>query len=90
MIVMDVLNAYHQKVKEEIRIFLEENKIYYIPQYRFDDCRSIKFNNKLPFDFYLPELIYVLNIMEYNIMNILNIFIIKHLKYLNTERQLTK
>lgn len=44
------------KGEEEIRIFLEENKIYYIPQYRFDDCRSIKFNNKLPFDFYLPEL----------------------------------
>lgn len=35
-----------------IRQWLGFNKIKYIPQKRFDDCRDI---NPLPFDFYLPE-----------------------------------
>lgn len=32
--------------------YLIENKIKYIPEYRFNNCRDIK---PLPFDFYLPE-----------------------------------
>lgn len=35
-----------------IKKFLENNKIEYIPQYRFKDCRD---KNTLPFDFYLPN-----------------------------------
>lgn len=35
-----------------IRQYLENNKIDYIPQYKFEDCRD---KNKLPFDFYLPS-----------------------------------
>lgn len=35
-----------------IRIFLEKNKIDYIRQKRFSDC---KYQNKLPFDFYLKK-----------------------------------
>jgi len=33
-------------------MYLEENKIKYIQQHRFDTCKYI---NKLNFDFYLPE-----------------------------------
>ena len=36
----------------EVRMFLEQNGINYIPQYRFNDC---KYKNTLPFDFYLPD-----------------------------------
>jgi hypothetical protein len=35
-----------------IRIFLEENKIRFIQQHKFDMCRNIL---PLPFDFYLPD-----------------------------------
>ena len=35
-----------------IEMILKENKIRYIPQKRFDDCKNIK---PLPFDFYLPD-----------------------------------
>ena len=41
------------KGEKEIRNYLIENGVKYIPQYKFDDCRNIK---PLPFDFYLPEL----------------------------------
>lgn len=34
-----------------IRIFLESNNIYYIPQYKFKDCKD---KRQLPFDFYIP------------------------------------
>lgn len=37
----------------EIRKILIDKEIVYHPQYKFDDC---KFINKLPFDFYLPDL----------------------------------
>jgi hypothetical protein len=40
------------KGEKEIRKYLIENSINFIPQHRFDDCRNI---NTLPFDFYLPE-----------------------------------
>lgn len=40
------------KGEREIRLFLEQNKIKYIPQYKFADCKNIK---QLPFDFYLPD-----------------------------------
>lgn len=40
------------KGEEEVKKYLDANKIIYIRQYRFDDC---KFKNKLPFDFYLPK-----------------------------------
>jgi hypothetical protein len=41
--------------KGEIKIlnFLDDNKIKYITQYKFNDCRN---KLPLPFDFYLPEL----------------------------------
>lgn len=35
-----------------IRIFLENNNIYYIRQKKFRDCKYIK---ELPFDFYIPK-----------------------------------
>lgn len=41
------------KGERNIRLWLEENNIKYISQYRFNDCRDIL---PLPFDFYLPEL----------------------------------
>jgi hypothetical protein len=40
------------KGEKEITKFLIENKIKFIKQHTFDDCKNIK---KLPFDFYLPE-----------------------------------
>jgi hypothetical protein len=40
------------KGEKEIRRYLIENKIKFIPQYKFDDCINIK---PLPFDFYLPD-----------------------------------
>lgn len=40
------------KGEREIRLFLEQNKIKYIPQYKFADCKNIR---PLPFDFYLPD-----------------------------------
>ena len=36
-----------------ISLFLDNNKINYIPQFKFNGCINIR---KLPFDFYLPEL----------------------------------
>lgn len=38
--------------EREIRKYLDEYKIKYKPQHKFDDC---KFKYKLPFDFYLPD-----------------------------------
>lgn len=38
--------------ERQIRLFLIENNIKFIPQHKFDDCKHIL---KLPFDFYLPE-----------------------------------
>lgn len=38
--------------EREIRLFLEENKIFFSPQHKFNDCRNIL---ELPFDFYLPN-----------------------------------
>lgn len=38
--------------EREIRVYLNNNKINYIPQHKFPDCKYIK---PLPFDFYLPE-----------------------------------
>jgi hypothetical protein len=40
------------KGERKIRIYLIENNINFINQYRFKDCRNIL---PLPFDFYLPE-----------------------------------
>lgn len=40
------------KGEQIIKNFLEENKILYIPQKRFEDCKN---KRKLPFDFYLPN-----------------------------------
>ena len=39
--------------ERKVEKFLAENKIDFIPQKRFDDCKDIL---PLPFDFYLPEL----------------------------------
>ena len=39
--------------EQRISIFLINNNIYFITQYRFNDC---KYQHTLPFDFYLPEL----------------------------------
>jgi hypothetical protein len=38
--------------EREIRLYLSDNKITYIPQHKFSDC---KYKRLLPFDFYLPE-----------------------------------
>lgn len=38
--------------ERKIQDYLDENKIVYIPEYWFPDCRDIK---PLPFDFYLPN-----------------------------------
>ncbi len=38
--------------ERQIRLFLIENNIKFIPQHKFDDCKYIL---KLPFDFYLPD-----------------------------------
>lgn len=43
--------------EERIRKFLESNKIEYIQEKRFEDCRDKK---PLPFDFYLPKYNYVI------------------------------
>lgn len=40
------------KGEDKISLFLTKNKIKYIQQYIFNDCRNI---NPLPFDFYLPD-----------------------------------
>jgi len=40
------------KGEREIRLWIKENIITYIPQHRFNDCRN---KNPLPFDFYLPD-----------------------------------
>lgn len=40
------------KGEKEIKIYLINHNINYIPQYTFDDCRNI---HVLPFDFYLPD-----------------------------------
>lgn len=43
----------HESIGEKaIRLFLEENKINFIPQKKFKNCKHI---NELPFDFYLPN-----------------------------------
>lgn len=39
--------------ERDVEKFLIENKIIFIPQKRFTDCRD---NKPLPFDFYLPEM----------------------------------
>lgn len=39
--------------EQRISNFLIRNNIYFIPQYRFDNC---KYQHTLPFDFYLPDL----------------------------------
>lgn len=43
--------------KGELKVikFLEENKIQYIIQKSFNDCRNIETNQKLKFDFYIPS-----------------------------------
>ncbi len=41
------------KGEEQIRTILENNKIKYFRQYKFNDCKN---KQPLPFDFYLPEL----------------------------------
>ena len=40
------------KGEKEVRQYLEKNKIQYIQQYRFKDCKD---KLMLPFDFYLPQ-----------------------------------
>lgn len=47
-------NCVHTESNLEIKVrhWLEEEKIKFIPQYRFEDCRG---KRKLPFDFYLPD-----------------------------------
>ena len=44
-------SKYESHGEKNIRLFLENNNIDYISQYRFPDCKDIK---SLPFDFYLP------------------------------------
>jgi very-short-patch-repair endonuclease len=44
----------HSKGEEKIEKILNNLGIYFIREYKFDDCLSIN-KNKLPFDFYLPD-----------------------------------
>ena len=39
--------------EKNIGNYLNINRIFYIPQHTFDDCKDVR---KLPFDFYIPEL----------------------------------
>jgi len=47
-------NCQYKISKNELFIskYLKENKIIFIPQYKFKDC---KYKRQLPFDFYLPD-----------------------------------
>ena len=47
------------KYEEFVVEFLKENKIEFIRQYRFDNCRNLK---PLPFDFYLPKYNYCIEV----------------------------
>lgn len=40
------------KGEKEVRNYLNNNRIIYVPEYKFHDCRNIL---PLPFDFYLPD-----------------------------------
>jgi len=44
--------CYYSKGEEKIRKYLENEKLIYKEQYKFNDCRNIL---PLPFDFYLPS-----------------------------------
>jgi very-short-patch-repair endonuclease len=46
-------NCKISKGENEIKTFLIDNNIYFINQYKFDNCKN---KRKLPFDFYLPDL----------------------------------
>ena len=50
--VCDECNGVESIGEKRIRHYLEDNKIYFISQKWFPDCRDI---NPLPFDFYLPS-----------------------------------
>lgn len=43
------------KGEKTIRLWLLDNNIIFIPQYKFDKCFNHKTKRKLPFDFYLPD-----------------------------------
>jgi len=45
-------NCKESKGEKEVKKILSENKILYISQYKFNNCKN---KLKLPFDFYLPE-----------------------------------
>lgn len=54
------------KGEKKIRVWLEENDIKYIPQYRIKDCRNSETNCILPFDFAIFDKDYKLNcLLEY-------------------------
>jgi len=46
-------NCHSSKGELQIKRWLLENNISFIPQYKFEDCKNVR---PLPFDFYLPEL----------------------------------
>ena len=46
------LNCMESKGEKEIRLYLKDNGVNFIPQYKFADCVNIL---PLPFDFYLPD-----------------------------------
>lgn len=43
------------KGETQIEIFLKENNINHMREYKFEKCINPKTNKKLPFDFYLPD-----------------------------------
>jgi hypothetical protein len=43
------------KGERKIRLWLNENKIKFVQQYKFNDCVNINTGMKLPFDFYIPD-----------------------------------
>ena len=46
-------NCVKSKGEERVEVILKNKNIYYIREYRFDECIGIK--KKMPFDFYLPN-----------------------------------
>lgn len=52
MFLCDCCRSKTSSLEYKTYMYLSDNKIPFIPQYRFDDCKN---KRSLPFDFYLPD-----------------------------------
>lgn len=52
-------NKQNSKLSQKVERYLIENNIEYIREYKFDDCRN---KRPLPFDFYLPQINFVIEV----------------------------